>query len=145
VTPAELAHIHAACFATPRPWTSDEFAALLAAHGTFLAALPPHGFALGRTIADEAELLTLAVAPEARRRGLGRTLLADYSATARTRGAAQSILEVSAENLPAQALYTGAGYRITGRRPRYYITPDGRAIDALVMACSLTLRPNSGH
>lgn len=145
MTPKDLAHIHAACFDTPRPWTSDEFAAFLASHGTFLVALPPHGFALGRTIADEAELLTIAIAPDARRRGLGRALLAQYSATARTRGATRSLLEVSAENTAAQALYTGAGYRVTGRRPRYYITPEGRAIDALVMACNLTLRPNSGH
>lgn len=119
MTPAALAALHAACFRRPRPWTAAEFAALLGQRTTVLAALPD-GFALGRVAADEAELLTLAVAPHARRRGLGGRLLALYEAEAQARGARTSVLEVAADNLPARALYAVRGYAEAGRRPGYY-------------------------
>jgi len=131
MTPAALAVLHAACFRRPRPWTAAEFAALLGQRATVLAALP-EGFALGRVAADEAELLTLAVAPHARRRGLGGRLVALYEAEAAARGARISFLEVAADNLPARALYAACGYAEAGRRPGYYGgsagTPEADAI-----------------
>jgi ribosomal-protein-alanine N-acetyltransferase len=126
-----MAALHAAAFTRPRPWSEAEFAALLAAPGVF-ACTRAQGFALGRAIADEAELLTLAVHPEARRRGLGRALVAAFEAGARRAGARAAFLEVAADNAAALALYAGAGWRPAGRRPGYYA-----GTDALVLCRAL--------
>lgn len=64
--PPELAALHARCFTSPRPWLAREFAALLG-HASIFLCHAPQGFLLGRVVVDEAELLTLAVTPEARR------------------------------------------------------------------------------
>ena len=95
------------------------------------------GFLLGRAVAGEAELLTLAVAPESRRLGLGRRLVARFVYQARLRQAQRAFLEVSAENPAAIALYDSAGFRTEGRRRGYYATPGGPRVDALVMARDL--------
>lgn len=132
MSPGDLAAIHARCFIRPRPWAAAEFASLLQSPHAFLLSRPD-GFLLGRAIADEAELLTLAVAPEARRRGMARDLVAAFAATSRARGAARAFLEVAADNLAAQALYRGAGWHDAGRRRRYY----GPDLDAVVMTLPL--------
>lgn len=135
-SPEALARLHAACFSTPRPWKATEFAELLRSRGTFLT-LHEFGFALGRTIADEAELLTLAVDPSTRRVGIGRTLLAAYEAKARETGAAESFLEVAQDNLAAIHLYSSAGYTESGKRRGYYRDNDGNSVDALIMRKAL--------
>lgn len=123
MTADELAALHAACFTVPRPWTTTEFAELLASPLTYLNAAPG-GFALGRVIADEAELLTIAVHPDQRRRGLGRRLLAAFLNQAAANGAAAAFLEVAARNESALALYLEAGFRQVGRRSGYYTDAD---------------------
>lgn len=130
--PAALAALHAVCFSRPRPWSAAEFADLLAAPGALLAALPG-GFALGRAAADQAELLTLAVAPELRRRGLGRQLLAAFEDAARAAGAAEALLEVAEDNAPARALYAAAGWEAQGRRRGYYGPAAAGGGDALIL------------
>lgn len=132
MTSDQLATLHAECFTTPRAWSAVEFDALLAGPGVFLAT-EPEGFVLGRVIAGEAELLTIAVAPAARRTGRGRALLAAFERGAAGRGATTAFLEVAAENAAALALYHGAGWEERGRRRAYYRTPDGTRMDALVM------------
>ena len=132
MTPKELATLHGRCFTAPRPFTEVEFAGFLASECCFLCA-EPEGFALGRVIADEAELLTLVVAPEARRQGLGRQLLTDFESVAQQRGATRVFLEVAANNITAQTLYTTQGYSESGRRLAYYRAPDGQRIDAILM------------
>ncbi|MCB5408997.1 GNAT family N-acetyltransferase [Pseudogemmobacter faecipullorum] len=139
--PAALAHIHAACFTTtPRPWPEAEIAGLLRLPHVFLLSQPA-GFLLGQAIAGEAEILTLAVAPEARRQGLARRLVADFLTSARARGAEQAFLEVSAENPAAIALYLATGFTRAGLRRGYYESDSGAKIDALVM--SRTLMPGA--
>lgn len=130
--PEELARLHARCFTTPRPWNSAEFADLIASPLCFLCCRAG-GFVLGRAIAGEAELLTIAVAPEARRGGIGRALMADFAAAARARAAETAFLEVAQDNAAARALYEADGWQAAGKRRGYYHTPDGRAIDAVVM------------
>ena len=133
MTPEALAALHARCFHThPRPWSAAEFTDLLGATLNFLL-LRPQGFLLGRTIGDEAELLTLAVAPEARRMGLGRALLAEFVETSQARGAREAFLEVASDNHPAIALYAGAGWQETGTRRDYYAP----GIAAIVMRRAL--------
>lgn len=133
MTPAQLATLHRRCFsAHPRPWSGDEFGELLSSTLNFLL-VRPHGFLLGRTVADEAELLTLAVAPEWRRQGVARDLLREFSLTSRQRGARQAFLEVASDNAAAIAAYAGDGWARTGLRRGYY-APD---IDAVVMCRAL--------
>ncbi len=137
MTASRLAALHAQCFETPRPWSEAEIEAVLTAPETFLCERTD-GFALGRVIFDEAELLTLAVAPSARRRGLGRRLLDEFADSAVLRGATTAFLEVSVENTAALGLYRAAGYSQTGWRKGYFRTPTGHRIDALVLGRDLS-------
>ncbi len=129
MTPDELAALHGVCFtAHPRPWTALEFANLLNNPLNFLLTRP-QAFLLGRTVAEEAELLTLAVAPQARRQGLAFALLSEFAATAQARGATEGFLEVASDNAAAMALYSGTGWDIVGCRKGYYAP----GTDAVVM------------
>lgn len=132
MTPQALAAIHARCFETPRPWSADEFTDLTASKFCFMSH-SPDGFVLGRVIAGEAELLTIAVDPLAQRTGQGRALMEAYHRIAQEMGATDSFLEVSHENSPAQALYRRFGYEKLGTRKNYYTAPDGSKIDAVLM------------
>jgi len=136
MTSAELATLHARCFTAPRPWTEAEFAQFLADPAYFLCDTTT-GFVLGRAVAGEAELLTLAVDPDHRRAGLGRQLVEAFEAAALAREANTAFLEVAADNRGAYALYLALGYTESGRRPRYYQTPQGAKIDAILMKKSL--------
>lgn len=137
MTPEALAALHTRCFAhTPRPWTAAEFAALLG-QAAALVVTRPEGFALGRIAGPEAELLTLAVDPAARRQGVARALVAAFEAQAAARGGGVAFLEVAETNMAARALYAELDYREAGRRPGYFTRPDGPAIDALVLRKSL--------
>ncbi|MFP7762147.1 ribosomal protein S18-alanine N-acetyltransferase [Marisediminicola sp. LYQ85] len=80
--------------------------------------------------APQADVNTIAVAPAARRRGLGRVLMLAMLAEARERGAHEVLLEVRADNPSAQALYRDLGFVEIAVRPRYYQPDD---VDAVVM------------
>ena len=129
-----LADLHAEAFDTP--WTATAFADLLRQAGVALEA-EADGFILIRTVADEAEILTLAVRPSARRRGLGGRLVRAATGRAADCGATRMFLEVAEDNGPARALYESLGFEAAGRRPRYYPRPEGPAIDAIVLVLRL--------
>lgn len=137
MTPESLALLHGRCFTVPPPWDAAAFAGFLADPLVFVLVEGDAGFLLGRAVAGEAEVLTLAVAPESRRRGLGRKLVARFLYQARLRGAETAFLEVAADNAAAQALYARAGFAESGRRRGYYRRPDGSGLDALVMQRAL--------
>jgi len=132
MTPEALSHLHHQCFTTPRPWGEAEFAGLLS-DATVFCLTQPGGFCLGRIAGPEAELLTLAVARNMRRQGLGRRLVSGFLSRAAERGASDAFLEVAADNQPAIALYRGAGFAATGTRKGYYRTAGGVVLDAIVM------------
>ncbi|ABD53779.1 GNAT family N-acetyltransferase [Jannaschia sp. CCS1] len=134
MTPARMAALHGACFA--RGWPEAEMAELLA-KPTTLAATTDHGFALLQLIAPEAEVLTIIVDPALRGQGHGRALLGQALLAAQKGGAETVFLEVDAENAPARALYTRAGFIQTGTRKGYYTHKTGRHSDAIVMARAL--------
>lgn len=82
----------------------------------------------------QADVQTIAVAPDARRRGVGRALLSALMREAAARAAVEVFLEVRADNPGAQELYSSFGFEQIAVRPRYY-QPDG--VDALVLRVAL--------
>lgn len=126
----EAARLHALAFGEGEAWGADAISLMLGMPGTFGVLRSAQGFILARVAADEAEILTLAVVPEARRQGVGGALLAEAMAGAVARGAGAMFLEVSDRNAAARALYAGAGFEEVGRRKRYY----GDGADALVLS-----------
>ncbi|MXP65485.1 GNAT family N-acetyltransferase [Roseomonas sp. M0104] len=125
-----LATLHGAAFPPAEAWGAEALRLMLEMPGAFALHSPGKGFILVRAAADEAEVLTLAVLPAARRQGVGRALLDAALGVAEAAGARQMFLEVSTANPAARALYAAAGFVEVGRRRRYY--PDGS--DALVLS-----------
>lgn len=138
MTPDELAALHARCFTTPRPWTAAEIAGLLADPLCFTLE-DAQGFLMGRVVAGEAELLTLAVDPLARRQGTGRRLVQGFLAEAARRGAESAFLEVAFGNAAARALYAAQGFAEAGTRRGYYHRPDGSREDALILVRAIAI------
>jgi ribosomal-protein-alanine N-acetyltransferase len=141
-TPAEapaMAAVHAQAFEAP--WDAAAFAELMDGPGVFglLAGEDPAlGIILCRVVAGEMEVLTVGVAPAARRRGVAKALMAAAVGAARQSGAEAAFLEVAVDNAAAAALYAGMGFRRAGLRRGYYDRgAEGRA-DALVMRLDLT-------
>lgn len=84
------------------------------------AGADPAGFLIARAMLDEAELLTIGVLPEHRRRHIGRALLDDAVAALRPIGVRRLFLEVDQNNAAALGLYQALGATKVGQRPRYY-------------------------
>ncbi|MEO7786851.1 MAG: GNAT family N-acetyltransferase [Sphingomicrobium sp.] len=120
-------------------WTRSQCAGILPMSGVAmtLARGSEHGAALGfsllRTVADEAELLLIAVDPAARRKGVGRALIDHFVDHATNVGAIRLHLEVRDGN-SAIGLYRAAGFVVAGRRLLYYRGASGRQYDALTLA-----------
>jgi ribosomal-protein-alanine N-acetyltransferase len=131
---AALAALHATAFPPAEAWGPDAMGLMLGMPGAFGLWRPGSGLVLARAVAGEAEILTLAVAPAARRQGLGAMLLAGAMQGAVLREAGEMFLEVAAGNAAALALYRSAGFAEVGRRRRYYA--DGS--DALVLRRALS-------
>lgn len=135
MTPALLAEVHATAF--DRPWDAATFEGLCGQTGVE-ALGDGDGFILIRTVAGESEILTLAVRPEQRRRGLGHSLVEAAALAARNLGAEQMFLEVAEDNAAALALYRRAGFEAAGRRRGYYPRETGAAVDALLLVRKLS-------
>lgn len=136
-TAQRLADLHAQAFVSP--WSVEAFADLLEQAGVFAMATD-NGFILIRVVADEAEILSLAVRPHDRQRGMGRALVEHGAVEATRRGAARLFLEVAEDNTAAGALYAQTGFVEAGRRVGYYARTDGSTADALVLARDLSER-----
>ncbi|MEP6982137.1 MAG: GNAT family N-acetyltransferase [Sphingomicrobium sp.] len=123
-------------------WTRSQLGGILPMAGVslILAREPDNGgtigFSLFRTVADESELLLIAVIPSNHRRGVGRMLLDDFLDRARNDGVARVHLEVRDGN-SAVSLYRVAGFSPVGRRCNYYHASDGRRFDAVTLAYQL--------
>jgi ribosomal-protein-alanine N-acetyltransferase len=129
--------LHAEGFA--HPWSPEEIAALIANSSIVgAAALDPvsgrlRGFVLSRLAADEAEILTIAVDPAHRGKGVGRALLSENLRQAANASAKAMFLEVAEDNAPALALYERFGFVKVGQRSGYYRRADGTRATAVVM------------
>jgi ribosomal-protein-alanine N-acetyltransferase len=139
-----MAAAHARSFDTP--WDAGEITALLAAsfgYGLVVeaAASGLAGFLLARTVAGEAEILTLCVDPAERRTGVGAALLHAAMIAAAATGAGDIFLEVGVDNAAAIALYENAGFIEAGRRKAYYARSGAARADALVLRAHLNTSP----
>jgi ribosomal-protein-alanine N-acetyltransferase len=125
-------------------WTLSQCAGLLSMPGVWLTLARNGGgllgFSLSRIVADEAELLLLAVKSDAQRAGIGKALLHQFERTAVSRGARRLHLEVRDGN-HALNLYHGSGFTLVGRRRKYYNGPDGELYDALSLSRPVILLP----
>lgn len=124
------------------PWQRNTFDSLLHRHDADLVGAERRGvlvgYAISWTILDEAELGNVAVAPEARGKGVGDTLVHAVLERIRERGATACFLEVRESNLPARRLYQRHGFEAVGMRRAYYSRP---VEDALVMRLRLAASP----
>ena len=120
----DLAVLHGACFRDG--WSASAFERFLADAGCSAwragrrdsEALA--GFVMVRAAADEAEILTLAVAEDLRRRGLGAALVEQAAACLGRGATGRLLLEVGQDNLAARGLYAACGFRTVGSRDGYY-------------------------
>ena len=149
---AVLATVHASAF-DAGGWSAESVARMLAVAGTqaMLALAPPVdaaaapnaatgeerevpcGMIMGRLLGEDGEILTLAVHPHFRRRGIGTRLLASLMAGMAMQGAARIILEVAQDNVAAISLYERLRFEVMGRRPKYYTSGRAQPVDALLM------------
>ncbi len=121
----DLAKLHQACF-PHKPWGAGDFADLQKSGCEIIAS--QNGFIVWRVVADEAEIITIGVHPDARRGGIAAAMLGIMDADLKKRGVKHIFLEVAADNAPARALYEQNGFVQIGVRPKYY---DG--VDAIMM------------
>jgi ribosomal-protein-alanine N-acetyltransferase len=133
MTPSELNQIHSAAFTTSRPWSAQEFEELLSNKHTHLFTCA-QGFVLVRVIAGEAELLTIAVHPDAQGKGTGGILMSKWMSSL---DADEAFLEVAADNVSAKHLYARHGFACVARRSAYYARDVGDPVDAIVMRRAL--------
>jgi len=144
----DLSRLHATLFRAA--WGAASFKGLLAHPGAvaFVArAGNPRevaGFIVGRLAADEAEILTLGVARDRQRVGIGGRLVVALCRAARTKGACQLYLEVAADNIAARALYDRFGFQERGRRAGYYAGAGAPADDAINLCLTLPLPRRRG-
>jgi len=135
-----LSQLHDASF--HRGWGNNEFEQLLLDRNTLTHRLRQGrqiiGFSVSRLAADEAEILSIAIVSGHRGRGLSRELLRIHLGHLAGRGVKKVFLEVEENNQPARRLYERAGFRVVGRRERYYREASGEQLNALVMQRDLS-------
>jgi [ribosomal protein S18]-alanine N-acetyltransferase len=138
---AAVLHAESFVLLGERAWTRQDLAELVASPGVagLLLQIDGHdaGLALCRVAADEAELLTIAVRPAHRRKGVARRLLAAVVDHVRKSGARTLFLEVGVDNPAARSLYEAQGFRAVGERRAYYQRGQGPAADGVVMRLTL--------
>jgi len=137
---ARLSQLHRASF--HRGWGQGEFETMLAERNTFTQRLmlgrTQIGFIISRMAADEAEILSVAVAADHRGHGYSRELLASHLGHLAGFGIHRVFLEVEENNAPAVRLYERAGFQTVARREQYYRDTSGAKLNALVMQRDLS-------
>ncbi|MEM9572810.1 MAG: GNAT family N-acetyltransferase [Pseudomonadota bacterium] len=135
---AEMADLHAACFAAQETWSSGAFSDVLSLPTTYARGIFEadrlRAFALIQFVAGDAEILTLATAPEARQRGLAREILQSLQEELAPLGLEKWLLEVAADNSGAITFYQRLGFQTDGERRNYYKRLEGGAVNAILMS-----------
>lgn len=127
-----LAHIHRQSFPQLQAWSEQSFAELLVQAGVMLYQQADEAFLLTRIVADEMEMLTIAVLPGCRRQGRARALWRQALKDMERQVVKQCFLEVDEHNHSAICFYQSIGFEVVATRNAYYQTSSGRS-DALVM------------
>ena len=122
----KLAELHKKCF-PDKPWSASDFADLKKSGCEIVAS--DNGFIVWRTVADEAEIISIGVAPDARRNGIAGAMILLMEQELKKQSIVNVFLEVSEVNTPAKKLYEKYGFIPTGKRPKYY-----NGIDAIIMS-----------
>ena len=131
------------------PWSRESFAQLLenpqvrfaVAERALARGRAVAGYAVAWFVVDQAEIANIAVAPSARRRGIGARLLDDALAEAARHRCSAVFLEVRSSNAAAQALYASRGFHAVGRRRNYYRHP---VEDAIVLRHDVAAAGDAG-
>lgn len=134
---AQIAALETQCFSDP--WSETSVRSELSNPLSLWLVAEDGGKVVGyvgsQSVAPEADVMNLAVAPEWRSRGIGRALMTALIAQLHSRGITALFLEVRVGNTPAQGLYRSLGFAEVGRRPKYYVNPTE---DALILRKELT-------
>jgi [ribosomal protein S18]-alanine N-acetyltransferase len=136
-----LSAIYGECFDTN--WTDEAFGDFIESALVLVCAPDLNGFIIVRQASDEAEIITLAVRPNARRQGLAQSLLTQAIIVLSTTGCTRIFLEVAVDNPSALALYKQHDFHEVGIRKGYYRRPNGDRIDALVMERAVLIVANN--
>lgn len=134
---AQIAALEQLCFSDP--WSENSVRSELSNPLSLWLVAEEDGRVIGyvgsQSVPPEADVMNLAVAPDCRKKGIGRALMTALIAQLRSRGVTALFLEVRVGNLPAQRLYQSLGFVEVGRRPKYYVNP---IEDALILRKELT-------
>jgi ribosomal-protein-alanine N-acetyltransferase len=131
------AHIHQKSFA--KGWEETEIYHLLSDRNVIGNGLWQErskkllGFILSRKAADEAEILSIAIDPKYRGRGMAAHLLRDHMNELSQLAVRRLFLEVDKHNQPACKLYDKFGFYKVGERPAYYHNASGQPSSALIL------------
>lgn len=137
MTPETLSLIQTRAYRDIAPWSAADFTSLISQDSVHLFTAP-QGFLLLRLVLDEAEILALAIDPEAQGKGHGSDLMTQMHQKIASQGVVHVFLEVAETNAGAQRFYERHGYAKTGKREGYYRLPDGSRIDAVLMSRALS-------
>ena len=143
-TIAQLAQVHQEAFSAvdQAGWTAAALTDACATNGACAVFASSEGraigFALYRQVLDEAELITLAVAPGHQGKSVARQLLQKAEGVLKARDVAKVFLEVRADNSPAIRLYESMGFIAVSVRNNYYRLSDNSRVDALNYSKALT-------
>ena len=129
-----LVGIHAASF--DMGWDAAALSACVQAGQASVIGNPIAGFVVLAQVLDEAEIITLAVAPQHRQSGVAKTLLITRFDVLRRAGVSRIFLEVASDNVAARHLYNTLGFTQIGIRKAYYHRNDGTFVDALTLSRS---------
>ncbi|MDR1826506.1 MAG: GNAT family N-acetyltransferase [Rickettsiales bacterium] len=116
------AEMHAECFPN-KPWTVQDFEGLEKSGARIVAS--DDGFIVWRVVGDDAEIITIGVRPNARRRGVAIAMIAAMEKELSKKGVSKIFLEVAVDNIAAIKLYEKNAFVRVGRRPKYYDGIDG--------------------
>ena len=134
---AQIAALEKLCFTDP--WSENSVRSELSNPLSLWLVAEEDGKVIGyvgsQSVPPEADVMNLAVAPDHRKRGIGRKLMTELIAELRNSGITALFLEVRVGNMPAQNLYRSLGFAEVGRRPKYYVNPTE---DALILRKELT-------
>lgn len=125
----KIVALHKQCF-PDKPWSESDFMDLKKSGCEIVAS--DNGFIVWRVVADQAEIITIGVAPDARRSGIAESMILLMEQELKKQSIVNIFLEVSEVNYPAKKLYEKLGFTVVGKRPKYY---DG--IDAIIMSKAL--------